>query len=200
MTLDVRTMCLGALSIEEASGYELQKNFKEGAFSHFLEASYGSIYPALTRLTEDGLVTCSEQVQAGRPDKKVYSINDAGRGALADALAGLPAEDKHRSEFLFFMSFSDLMDSRQIERLVDTRVETLRDRLALIDEAEAEAFSKGQEFVLGYGRVILEASIKYLEENRYLVEQAPAGALKTGKPGNGTAAPLTPVPPTNHGQ
>ena len=30
---------------------------------------------------------------------------------------------------------------------------------------------RGPEFVLGYGRVILEASLKYLEENRRLVEQ-----------------------------
>lgn len=180
MTLDVRTMCLGALSKEEASGYELQKNFKEGPFSHFLEASYGSIYPALTRLTEEGLVTCSEQAQAGRPDKKVYSVTEAGRDTLKNALADFPAEDKHRSEFLFFMSFWDLMEADQIGRLIDLRIKTLLDRLAHIDESELEAKAKGQEFVLGYGRTILEASIKYLKENRYLLEKNPEGRLPAG--------------------
>ncbi|HUD52482.1 hypothetical protein [Parvibaculum sp.] len=32
--------------------------FEDGPFSHFLDASYGSIYPALTRLTAESKVTC----------------------------------------------------------------------------------------------------------------------------------------------
>lgn len=170
MTLDVRTMCLGALSQAKASGYELQKTFKEGPVAHFLEASYGSIYPALTRLTEEGLVTCSEQAQEGRPDKKVYSITPAGRDALEEALNALPAEDKFRSEFLFFMSFSDLMDTDQVTRLIDERIDTVLGKQGLLEEAGQENLTAGQEFVLGYGRAMMQASLKYLQENRSLVE------------------------------
>lgn len=170
MTLDVRTMCLGALSKEKASGYELQKNFKEGPLAHFLEASYGSIYPALTRLTEEGLVNCSEQAQEGRPDKKVYSITPEGQDALEGALSDLPAEDRFRSEFLFFMSFSDLMETSQVTRLIDDRIDTVRAKQALLEETDPSDITAGQEFVLGYGRAMMEASLKYLQENRSLVE------------------------------
>lgn len=199
MALDVRTMCLGALSKEDASGYELQKNFKEGSFSHFLEASYSSIYPALTRLTEEGLVTCSEQVQEGRPDKKVYSITDAGRDTLKEALSGLPAEDKHRSEFLFFMSFSEVMDADQISRLIDTRIETVNEKFAHIKEAEQEIQTIGQDFVLGYGRAIMEASLKYLRENRHLVEGDLAAPVRTNKKNGGSPINAS-ANTTNHGQ
>lgn len=198
MALDVRTMCLGALSKEDASGYELQKSFKEGPFSHFLEASYSSIYPALTRLTEDGFVTCSEQVQEGRPDKKVYSITDAGRDTLKEALSGLPAEDKHRSEFLFFMSFSEVMEPDQIGRLIDTRIEMLLERFAHIEEAEQEIQTVGQDFVLGYGRVIMETSIKYLRENRHLVEKDMAATIRTNKKNGGSPINTSASTPTNH--
>ena len=41
--MNVKTLCLGFLSTREATGYEIKKEFEEGFFSHFIEASYGSI-------------------------------------------------------------------------------------------------------------------------------------------------------------
>ena len=57
----------------EATGYEIKKLFDEGGYQHFIEASFGSIYPALNRLTEEGLVSVRAEVQEKRPDRKVYS-------------------------------------------------------------------------------------------------------------------------------
>jgi hypothetical protein len=48
--MNVKTLCLGILSFGEASGYEIKKKVEEGLFSHFIDASYGSIYPALTQM------------------------------------------------------------------------------------------------------------------------------------------------------
>lgn len=198
MTLDVRTMCLGALSEAEASGYELQKNFKEGPFGHFLEASYGSIYPSLTRLTEEGLVTCSEHAQEGRPDKKVYSITAMGREALKDALNALPAEDRFRSEFLFFMFFSDLMEPDQIIKIVDERIATVLTRKALLDETEHDSTTAGHAFVHGYGRTMMDASLKYLQDYRSFIS-LPSSGRATNKNKNGGTSP-TPSRSTGVGQ
>src|SRR5262249_55228527 len=79
MGMDARVLCLGALHFGDASGYEIKKLFEEGDFSFFYETSFGSIYPALSRLVEDGLALVSEQAQDKRPDKKVYSITEKGR-------------------------------------------------------------------------------------------------------------------------
>ena len=67
--MDIKTICLGLLVAGEACGYELKKRFEE-LFSHFLSASYGSIYPALADLAAEGLVNCREVPQEGRPDRR----------------------------------------------------------------------------------------------------------------------------------
>ena len=41
----------------------------------FYEGS-GSIYPALTELAREGLVTCREETQANRPDRKIITAED----------------------------------------------------------------------------------------------------------------------------
>jgi len=84
--MDSKTLCLGALILGDASGYEIKKLFEEGPFSYFHQTSFGSIYPALGNLMEEGLVTCDERAQDGRPDKKVYSLTEAGRAAFIHAL------------------------------------------------------------------------------------------------------------------
>ena len=81
--MNVRTLCLGVLSSGEASGYEIKKEIEEGLFNHFIDASYGSIYPALTQLAGEGLVTVRAEEQSGKPDKKVYAITTKGVDTLA---------------------------------------------------------------------------------------------------------------------
>ena len=84
--MNVRTLCLVILAFDEASGYEIKKAVEDGMFSHFIEASYGSIYPALTQMLADGLVSVREQVQEGKPLKKAYTITEAGLKALKNSL------------------------------------------------------------------------------------------------------------------
>ena len=91
--MNVRTLCLGILSLQEASGYEIKKDVEDGLFSHFIDASFGSIYPALTQLAAEGYVTVREEEQTGKPDKKVYAITDVraecpGAGHLGIACQG----------------------------------------------------------------------------------------------------------------
>src|SRR5690606_28681550 len=100
MAFDIRTICLGALSMGDATGYEIRKQFEEGPFSYFFDASFGSIYPALNKLLADGFVTCTSEAQPGRPTKKIYSITEDGRMALRAALGEGPADHKLRSDFL----------------------------------------------------------------------------------------------------
>ena len=97
--MDIKTLCLGILSLGDATGYEIKKMVAEGSFSFFSEASYGSIYPALGKLMEEGLVTCRAMAQDKRPDKKVYSLTESGREELTISLRKDPDPDKNRSEF-----------------------------------------------------------------------------------------------------
>src|SRR5262249_35239772 len=103
MTIDVQALCLAVLSHRPASGYEIKKALTEGPYAFFHRASFGSIYPALTRLHAAGDVTVEAREQDKRPDKKVYTITASGHGRLVDALHRPPAPDYFRSDFVLML-------------------------------------------------------------------------------------------------
>lgn len=165
--MDIKTTCLGVLALGDASGYEIRKHFEEGPFSHFAEGAYGSIYPALGRLTEADLVTCVEFPQDGRPDKKVYSITEAGRQALLAAMHKLPPEDKYKSDFLFILFFADHQAPDWVATVVDARIAFYRDKLERMKGCEfADAGPSGPRLVHGFGCAIYQSALDYLIENR----------------------------------
>jgi PadR family transcriptional regulator AphA len=178
--MNVRTLCLGILSLQEASGYEIKKDVEDGLFSHFIDASFGSIYPALTQLAVEGLVTVREQEQTGKPDKKVYAITDAGRNALAKAISVVPAKDKYRSEFLFQMLLQDYLSPEMMLVAVQKQLNDLNEDLGRIAECSQEApVGHGSHFVADYGNAVLTAAVKCLEYKKAeLLQQMAARAAE----------------------
>ena len=66
--MDAKTICLGLLSFEEASGYDLKKHC-ESTVDYFFPTGFGSIYPALAALAEQALVTCTTDSTEGTFEK-----------------------------------------------------------------------------------------------------------------------------------
>ena len=178
--MNVRTLCLGILSGGEASGYEIKKDIEEGLFSHFIDASYGSIYPALTQLAGEGLVTVRAEEQTGKPDKKVYAITEAGRAALAKSIAVLPARDKYKSEFLFQMLLRQYISPETMIQAIDKQMNDLKQDLARIAECRcAEQPHAGARFVADYGEAVLTAAVNVLiEKKTELLRQSSAQAAE----------------------
>lgn len=169
--MDVKTLCLGVLCEHgKASGYEIRKLLKgEGAFSHFVDAGYGSIYPALNKLSDEGLVIYEAREQTNRPDKKVYQIMPAGRMALLDALLKAPVPDKLRSPFLFTLYFGDLLPARYVDRLIDERIDWYRGALERVGNCDRSRLSAGASFVQGFGEAVYQAASDYLETNKHVI-------------------------------
>jgi len=163
--MDVKNFCLGILSFGDATGYEIKKKL-EGPFSHFYDASFGSIYPALGKLTDAGLVLRTEEAQGGRPDKKVYRITPKGRLALIDELARPSGSDRIRSDFLATMLFADALEPRQIDSLIEARIAEHRHTLQELGLG-TDTPTAGSTFVCGFGVAVHEAALKYLEEHRH---------------------------------
>jgi PadR family transcriptional regulator, regulatory protein AphA len=165
--MNIRTLCLGMLSIKEASGYELKKEIEDGMFRHFIDASYGSIYPALTQMNAEGLLTVRAEEQSGRPDKKVYAITETGRAALAKGLAVVPGKDKFKSEFLFEMLLQHLLSKEHVDLAISKQHADLSEDLDKIGNCRAEMGGKGDDpgsrFVMGYGECVLRAALNFLE-------------------------------------
>lgn len=179
--MDVKTLCLGILSRSDATGYEIKKQCEEGPFAYFYAAGFGSIYPALSALKADDLISVQDIVQDGKPAKKVYSITATGRHALILALDEAPAPDRLRSDFLFIMFFGQLLPARDIDDLIAERVETLNRRLGEMEECRQPDMPGGEAFSLGYGMAIYKAAAEYLENHRHeLVGAALRNEVGTG--------------------
>jgi len=149
----------------EATGYEIKKLFEEGPFSHFYDAGYGSIYPALNKLLEADHVTCRHEEQDGRPAKKVYAITDAGSAVLAGALHEEPAIDRIRSEALVMMFFGHKLNSDQRARVLDKYRAHYAKVLHGLHELDTSCEGFGRQFVHGFGLAIYETAVRYLEEH-----------------------------------
>jgi len=167
--MDSKTLCLGALMLGDASGYEIKKTFEDGPFSFFHQTSFGSIYPSLGKLTEQGHVTCDEHEQDGRPDKKVYSLTDSGRAAFIKALTVKPKHDRIRSESMYMLFFAQLLDSGHVHKVFEGYLQGLRHNIETLSNLNDDGISPSRLFVRGFGKAFYEAGIKYMEENRHMV-------------------------------
>lgn len=167
--MDIRTLCLGILSMDDATGYEIKKTFEE-RLDLIFHASYGSIYPALKQLTKEGLVSCRAETQEKRPDKKIYSITALGRYRFFDEIMRKPGTDRFRSEFLATLMFAHLLPAAALSALIDERIADRKQKLSTLDDGCASKQTEREKFLCNYGRTIYQAEIDYLQENRYLLE------------------------------
>ena len=148
------------------------RSVSKGRCGTITDASFGSIYPALAGLKRDGNVERVEEPQEKRPHKKVYSITQAGRLALIEALLEDPRPDRYRSDFMVTVLFADLLEPAHLDKLLEDRIELYR---SFVEKIEARQGNKtsGQEFVNGLGLAIYKAALTYIEEQRpWLVAQA----------------------------
>ena len=165
--MNVRTVCLAILNSRDASGYEIKKLSTESHYSHFVDASFGSIYPALNKLEADGLVTQREEREPGKPPRKVYSITEAGREELLGQLSEAPREDVFRSEFLMIAMYAHLLDRETVARAIDTNLRQMRAKLAVVEDiAESEAHIPAIGWMRDFAHCCMGAHIDYLERHR----------------------------------
>lgn len=181
--MDIKTVCLGLLTFGEASGYEIKKLFEDGTFNGVFDASFGSIYPALTRLAEEGLVIAREEEQQGRPDKKVYALTPAGRARFVASLLDGIQPDRVRSEFSMAMIFAHLLPEATAQSYIDQHLAESRDALRRLDVADQDPGSQmpNLKFAIGLGRARLQAGMDFMERHRHMIGLAAAAPAPCGQ-------------------
>lgn len=166
--MNVRTLCLSVLYECEATGYDIRRMCTEGEFAYFVEASFGSIYPALAKLEDDGLVTSRTVPQDGKPARKVYSITDGGRQAFAEELSAPLGEDVFRSPFLLLARFVSILPQSLVADRVTEHLERMTAERQQLDQARSEQeCSPADCWVLNYGREVLGVAEKYLRTHMH---------------------------------
>ncbi len=172
-TMDVRSLCLATLMSCEASGYDIKKALERGSSAGMIDASFGSIYPALARLADEGLIEVRSEAAGakGRADRKVYAITELGRASFLKALAAPLPDDKFRSPFLFAMLFADELPRERVRSAIDQQIMQLEKKLAyLADEMHGDG--TGATFVRDLSEVSLKAALDFLRRHRSRVENA----------------------------
>ena len=160
-----RDLILGLLTRQPMSGYDIKRCFE--TFDWLIRSpSYGSLYPTLHALLEDGLVTVEVVHSDGKPPRKVYSITGAGRQALRKWIGQSEETGSSMKAFLMrLMMAGNLSRADLLAHLKNRRTQVADYRLTLEQTAKAvgEDVDLGERLALDYGLVLAAAEIAWLD-------------------------------------
>ncbi len=94
---------LGILTIKPMSGYEIKKMI-DSSIAHFWNESFGQLYPALSKMAEEELISVTSENVGSKP-KNIYSITEKGITILREWLALSSDTEQVRVESLLKIFF-----------------------------------------------------------------------------------------------
>lgn len=144
----LRNAVMAALLKGEASGYDLAKAF-DATVANFWMSTPQQLYRELERMEAEGLVTARVVEQKRRPNKRLFSLTEAGRKAVRAYTAeplGKPAVV--RDELLVKVQCVDVGDLEAVRTAIAERMEWATAKLAgyerlrqrLLDGRSEEAY------------------------------------------------------------
>jgi PadR family transcriptional regulator, regulatory protein AphA len=156
-------LILGLLAQNPMTGYDMRKHVQD-VLSVVTNASYGTLYPTLHKLLDDGAVQMDEVEQEGRPSKKVYQITNKGTKDLQGWLKQPPADDKIKREFLLKLYFAQEMPEQDLRKMLLRRREEMQVRLASLYTEREAANDPRQKWILDYALSMYQAEMTWLEQ------------------------------------
>jgi DNA-binding PadR family transcriptional regulator len=120
---------LVALAGGESTGYELSKRF-DHSVANFWPASPQQIYRELDKLEAAGLATARRVRQQKRPDKRVFNLTDAGRGAIDEFVRSQTSPPVVRDDLLVKVAGLDEANREDLVAAVRERLSGHEEKLA----------------------------------------------------------------------
>lgn len=155
---------LASLVNELASGYDLAKRF-DSSVGFFWKTTHQQIYRELTRMEEQGWLSTETIHQAGRPDKKLYSVTELGKQQMRQWIAQPLEVSQVKEDILVKLHAGHLVDPAVLLSQVQQHRADHSQQLAIYRELEAGFFAKpedlGQHDQLVY--LTLRCGIRYEE-------------------------------------
>lgn len=127
--MSLKHALLGFLNYTNMTGYELKQHFDQSVH-HFWNANLSQIYPTLSQMVEEGLLTMEVEYQENRPNRKVYHITDAGREELQRWLREPMDLQPIRHAFLIKVFFGGSLGKEEIAAQLRHNLELHRKLLA----------------------------------------------------------------------
>lgn len=167
--MSVKHILLGVLSWEPTSGYGIKSEVEfKGRELGWGRVSFGSIYPQLKKLQEEGLIQAVDSEKEGRKTK-IYDLTAKGWNELSDWLEKPPASPEIRDELFMKMSFWDTARSNDRETLIDhleIRRKEAIEMLGFMDDWMSNDYSAIGEiggFGMDYEKARLKLDIQWYE-------------------------------------
>src|SRR2546426_8647603 len=126
--MSLKHALLGFINYGPMTGYELKKFF-DTSVAHFWNAELSQIYPTLKAMESEGLVEMRVDVQEDRPNRKEYSITDAGRSELLGWLARPAEPEQVREPILVKVFFAAALQKAEIVSVLRSEVQRLQQYL-----------------------------------------------------------------------
>ncbi|WP_328350472.1 PadR family transcriptional regulator [Streptomyces sp. NBC_00445] len=121
----LRNAVMAALLEGEASGYDLAKGF-EASVANFWMATPQQLYRELERMENEGLVSARVVQQERRPNKRLFSLTEAGRDVLRAYVAEGPSKPTAiRDELMVRVQCVDIGDTGDIDAVRAAVVERM---------------------------------------------------------------------------
>ncbi len=163
--MQLKTLCLGLLEISDATGYDIKQMF-ERSLNHFHAASYGSIYPALKQLEQEGHVKSRIETGGPHPGKRLFSLTEQGHAHFIESLSETEPHETIRSEFLVLMFFSHLLESPVLQEKLEQMEQRYDSKLAMLESLLNQEHSPGIRFTIEFGISALTAKRAFIRKNR----------------------------------
>jgi DNA-binding PadR family transcriptional regulator len=184
---------LGLLKEQELHGYELKKRLVE-QLGFGSGVSFGSLYPALSRLEQAGAVKAVEHLgaagakpasRAGRA-RKVYGITERGEALFEELLAaGSTSSDDDRL-FNLRLAFARYLPPEARIGLLERRRVLMTERVALLRQrvkAVRDAYARS---LVEHDREAAERDLTWIDR---LLAAERSGGVESPAPAGRTAAP-----------
>lgn len=169
-----KDVILGLLMKQSMSGYDIKQVF-ESVFSYFFDASYGTIYPTLNQMGKEGLIVKETILQAGKPNKNIYSITEKGKEWFYGYLDRSIEQDVYRSDFLMRMYFGYYADEGKITEWIETAMERTKrtiDQLETDYKSWQSNMSSSQKICIEIGINTYKAQLETLQQHYKTIKHA----------------------------
>lgn len=175
--VSLRDAVLAALLEGEASGYDLAKIF-DASVANFWMATPQQLYRELDRLADDGLIQARVVHQERRPNKRMFSLTEAGYEAIRRFTATAPKPSVIRDELTVKVLAADAGDARAVRDFMVERLDWARAKLQRYQRMRARMLAgRGEEEYLAEAERVgpyltLLRGISFEEENIRWAERA----------------------------
>ncbi|MFT9599310.1 helix-turn-helix transcriptional regulator [Mesobacillus sp.] len=178
--MSIEHSILAVISFRPSTGYDIKAEFEHKAAGLFWGMSYGSLYPKLKKLVDQGYITIIEAETEGRK-KKLYELTGKGWIELESWLAKRPEPPSIKDElFIKMAAWHDEMDLSILAGHLQARAKESQEILNFVKEWKQNNTSHISSLgmlAMRYAELKLEAEIKWIEESLVSIksDNLPAG-------------------------